>query len=356
MSIHPLAWWAWALGLAVASTRTSNPLVLGLILAGVVLVVTVCRQDTPWGRAFRGYLVLGAAIVVFRVLFHVVVGIKTPGPVLLDVPRIGLPAWAASVELFGPITVTGLLIAVYAGLKLATLVVCFGAANALAHPGRALRALPPALHQVGTALVIAANVTPQLVTAARDVRRAQRLRGHEPRGLRGLLSTAVPVLTDGLDRSLTLAASMDSRGYARTISPRADRRVSVLIPVALVTGALGLYGLLDGTAPAWTGAPLLAGGAVAATVASLLAGRQVRRTRYRPDHWGRLESWVAGSGLLVGAAFMVTSMTRPIVLAHTPGATTAPPLPVVAVVGIVLAVLPALPVLRRPPAPVQVPA
>lgn len=356
MSIHPLAWWAWALGLAVASTRTSNPLVLGLILTGVVLVVTVCRQDTPWGRAFRGYLVLGGAIVVFRVLFYVAVGIKTPGPVLLDLPRIGLPSWAASVELLGPITVTGLLIAVYAGLKLATLVVCFGAANALAHPGRALRALPPALHPVGTALVIAVSVTPQLVTAARDVRRAQRLRGHEPRGMRGLVSTALPVLTDALDRSLTLAASMDSRGYARTTGPGADRRVAVLLPVALVAGALGLYGLLDGTAPAWMGAPLLVGGAVAATVASVLAGRQVRRTRYRPDRWGRVETAVAGSGLLVGAAFVMTSMMEPAVLAYAPGSTTAPPLPVVAVVGVALAVLPALPELLRPPARVEVPA
>src|SRR5690554_2492918 len=105
--MHPLAWWAWALGLAVATTRTTNPLVIGLVLAAVVLVVMVCRQDVPWARAFRGYLVLGAAIVVLRVAFYVVVGIKTPGPVLLDLPRVALPDWAVGIELFGPLTLTG---------------------------------------------------------------------------------------------------------------------------------------------------------------------------------------------------------------------------------------------------------
>ncbi len=355
MTVHPLAWWVWALGLAVASSRTTNPLVLGLILAGTVMVVAACRHDTPWARAFPAYLVLGSVIVVVRVLFYVLVGVKTPGPVLVDLPRIGLPQWAAAIDLLGPVTLTGLLMAVYAGLKLATLVVCFGAANALANPGRALRALPPALHQVATAVVIAISVTPQLVGSARAVRRAQRLRGHQPRGIGGVVSTAVPVLTDALDRSLSLAASMDSRGYARTTGRRADRRVAVLLPVALVAGALGLYGLLDGTTPAWMGVPLLLAGAVAAVVASVLAGRQVRRTRYRPDRWRGRESWVAGSGLLVAGIFVVISVVDPAVLAHSPVPPGAPPLPPVAIVATGLAVLPVLPALREllRPAPVR---
>ena len=30
---HPGAWWVWALGLATAASRTTNPLLLGLIVA-----------------------------------------------------------------------------------------------------------------------------------------------------------------------------------------------------------------------------------------------------------------------------------------------------------------------------------
>ena len=40
-SVHPLAWWGWALGLAVAVTRTTNTLVIALLVAAVVLVVVV---------------------------------------------------------------------------------------------------------------------------------------------------------------------------------------------------------------------------------------------------------------------------------------------------------------------------
>ena len=339
--MHPLAWWAWAIGLAVATTRTTNPLVIGLVLSAVVLVVVARRDDVPWARAFGGYLVLGGCIVAARVLFYVVVGIKTPGPVLVDVPGVALPDWAVGVELFGPITLTGLLIAVYGGLRLATLVVCFGAANALANPRRALRSLPASLHQLGTAVVIAVSVTPQLVSSAGGVRRAQRLRGQDGHGVRAVLSTAVPVLTDALDRSLALAASMDSRGYARALPGRTDRGVTGLLLLALLAAALGTYGLLDGTSPAWLGVPVLVTGAGAAVVGSVLAGRQVRRTRYRPDRWGLPETAVAACGALAAGILVVATATDPAALDPSVSPLGWPTLPPVAVLCAVLAAAPA---------------
>ncbi|MDT0166218.1 energy-coupling factor transporter transmembrane protein EcfT, partial [Actinotalea sp. AC32] len=294
--MHPLAWWAWALGVAVAVTRTADPWVSGLLVAATVTVVLARRQATPWGRAFTGYLGLAALVVVVRVAFHVLVGIKPPGPVLLDLPRVELPGWAVGVHLLGPVTLTGLLPAVWEGLRLAALVLCFGAANALANPRRALRSLPSALHPLSSAVVVAVSVTPQLVRSAQEVRRAQRLRGDEPRGVRGLPALVVPVLTDALDRSLALAASMDSRGYARAVPGSSDARVGALLLGALVAAVLGTYGLLDGTTPAWLGAPVLALGLAAAVAGGVLAGRRVRRTRYRPDRWGAAETVVAACG------------------------------------------------------------
>lgn len=340
--MHPLAWWAWAIGLAVATTRTTNPVVIGLILAAVVLVVVSCRQDAPWGRAFRGYLLLAALVVAVRVLFYLVVGIKTPGPVLVDVPRVELPEWAVGVELFGPVTLTGLLVAAYGGLRLGTLIVCFGAANSLANPRRALRSLPAALHQVGTAVVIGVSVAPALVTSSTRIRRARRLRGHEERGMRAVLRTVVPVLSDALDRALTLAASMDSRGYARAVAGTTDRRVVALLLGALLAATLGTYGLLDGTTPGWLGAPVLAVGALAAVVGGSLAGRRVTRTRYRPEPWGRSETLVAGCGLAAGALLVVTTATDPAALDPSLSPLGWPQLPPVALVSVLLAVVPAV--------------
>jgi len=302
--MHPLAWWAWALGLAVATTRSTSTVVTGLVLLTTVLVVLTCRTDTPWGRAFGGYLALAAAVVLLRVVFHVVVGIKGPGRVLLDLPPITLPSWAVGVELFGPVALPGLLLALAGGLRLAALILCFGAANTLANPKRALRTLPSSLHQLGTAVVIAVSTAPQLVASAGGVRRAQRLRGIDGRGPRVLLSTAVPVLADALDRSQSLAASMDVRGYARTLPGSTDRRVGFLLTGAVLAAALGSYGLLDGATPSWMGVPVLLLGSVAAVAGTVLAGRRVRRSRYRADPWRLRETVVGLSGGLATVALL----------------------------------------------------
>jgi energy-coupling factor transport system permease protein len=212
----------------------------------------------------------------------------------------------------------GLLAAIYGGLRLAALIVVFGAANTLANPKRALRCLPASLHHLGTAVVIAVTVTPQLAAAVGRVRRAQRLRGLQTRGPRAAAARLLPVLQDALDHALALAASMDSRGYARTTTPGGDRRVGVALVVGLLATVLGTYGLLDGATPDWTGPTLLAVGAAVAVLASALAGRRVRRTRYRPDPW-RAEEWVVtGCGVLAalcviaGGAWDPTAMSAPV--------------------------------------------
>ena len=337
-TLHPVAWWGWALGLAVATTRTTNPALVGLIVAAVVLVVVACRDDSPWARAFPAYLILGAVIIAIRVVFYLLVGIKTGGQTILALPRIPLPDWAGGINLLGPVSVSGLLGAASAGLTLAGLIVCFGAANALANPKRALRSLPASLHQLGTAVVIAVTLAPQLVSSWRRVRRAQRLRGLRLRGIRASLSTIMPVLQDALDRSLTLAASMDSRGYARVRDGRGSAAVLPLLLLALLGAALGTYGLLDGTAPRWLGLPLLAASAVTAVIGSVLAARQVHRTRYRPDPWRMPETLVAGCGVAVAVLAVL------IVGPHQ----TAPGLPGWPLVTILCALIAAMPAALAP--------
>ena len=58
----------------------------------------------------------------------------------------------------------------YDGLRLATMLICLGAANALANPRRLLRSMPPALHEVSTAVVVALSVFPQLAESVVRVR------------------------------------------------------------------------------------------------------------------------------------------------------------------------------------------
>ena len=46
--LHPGAWWLWAAGLAVAASRTTNPLLLLLIVAVAGYVVAARRSPSPW--------------------------------------------------------------------------------------------------------------------------------------------------------------------------------------------------------------------------------------------------------------------------------------------------------------------
>jgi len=215
-ALHPGAWWAWALGLVVAASRTSNPLLLLLIVAVAGYVVSARRTDAPWSRSYATFLRLGLFVVVLRLLFEIVFGAAEVGTVLFTLPELPLPDWAAGIRIGGPVTSPGLLFALYEGLRLATLLACFGAANSLANPSRLLRCLPGALYEIGVAVVVAVTLAPQLVTDVARVRQARRLRGRPDRGLAGFGGVVLPVLEGALERSLALAAAMDSRGYGRS--------------------------------------------------------------------------------------------------------------------------------------------
>src|SRR4029450_5427916 len=107
----------------------------------------------------------------------------------------------------------GLPAALSDGMRLATLIVCIGAANVLADPKRLLKALPSALHELGVAATVSLTIAPQLIESGQRIRRGRRLRGVDTRRRRPVQSMLMPVLEDALDRSLALAAAMDARGY-----------------------------------------------------------------------------------------------------------------------------------------------
>jgi energy-coupling factor transport system permease protein len=308
--LHAGAWWLWALGLAAAASRTTNPLLLGLLLGVAAYVVAARRTPAPWGGAFSAFLRLGLAVIAIRVLFQAVFGAHVGGSiVLIRLPEVELPAWSANLRLGGPITLEAVLLAFYDGLRLAVILACLGAANALADARRLLRSVPGALYEAGVALVVAMTFAPRLVEDAARIRRAHRLRGRDARGVREIGRVAMPVLEGSLERALDLAAAMDSRGFGRaaTLPPQRRRLANVLVITGLLGVCVGLYGLLDGGAAAWTGPVLLGVGLAAAVGGFVLAGQGSTRTRYRPDPWAAPEWLVAGAGAVVATTFGVAA-------------------------------------------------
>jgi energy-coupling factor transport system permease protein len=352
--LHPVAWWVWALGLAAAALRTTNPLLLVLIGGVAAYVVAARRPDAPFARSFGAFLRLALVVVVIRVAFQVLFGMRLPGTTLFTLPSVTLPGWAAGVSLGGPVTSEALVAAITQGLRLGVLIVCFGAASSLASPYRLLRAMPAVLYEAGVAVSVAVAFAPQAVVAAGRVREAQRLRGRPARGLRGLRGLALPVLEGALERSVALAASMDARGYGRRAdaSPSTRRLTVVMTVVGLLVVAVGTYGLLDGSSPRGLGLPLLAAGCVVLAAALFAGGRRSHRTRYRPDPWRWPETTTAASGVVALVGFVLAA--RAGVLLDPPvDPLTWPTLPLVPAVAVLVAALPSV---VAPPPPLALPA
>ncbi|MFJ7899149.1 energy-coupling factor transporter transmembrane component T [Streptomyces sp. NPDC096198] len=343
-AVHPGAWWLWALGLATAATRTTNPLLLALLIAVSAYVVAARHTSAPWSRSYAAFARLGLAVLAVRLLFTVVLGSPVPGAhTLFTLPEVPLPHWAQGIRLGGRVTAESLVFALYDGLRLATLLLCVGAANALANPARLLKALPGALYEAGVAVVVALTFAPHLVADVRRLRAARRLRGRPDRGLRGLLQVGLPVLEGALERSVALAAAMDARGFGRTAAvPPAVRRTTTALTLGGLLGVCaGTYGLLTAEGTAY-GLPVLLAGLAAALAGLRLGGRRSPRTRYRPDVWDARAWLVAGSGIAAAVLPSVWAAYDPAALHPGVVPLTAPALPLLPAAAMLLGLLPAV--------------
>ncbi|MFJ9564882.1 CbiQ family ECF transporter T component [Streptomyces fuscichromogenes] len=349
--VHPGAWWLWSLCLGVAASRTTNPLVLALLVTVTAYVVAVCRsRSAPWSRSYAAFARLALAVLLVRLAFTVLLGSPVPGAhTLVTLPEVPLPHWAQGIRLGGRVTAEALVFALYDGLRIATLLICVGAANALASPARLLKSLPGALYELGVAVVVALTFAPHLVADVQRLRAARRLRGRPDSGVRGLLQVGLPVLEGALERSVALAAAMDARGYGRSadVPDRVRRTTAVLTLGGLLGICVGTYGLLGAEGGGY-GPALLPAGVVAALAGLRLGGRRSPRTRYRPDPWDARAWLVSGSGAAVAALLTLASVGDPDALHPGVVPLVAPTLPLWPAAAVLLGLLPALVLPKEP--------
>ncbi|MDJ0462883.1 CbiQ family ECF transporter T component [Streptomyces sp. H27-C3] len=343
-ALHAGAWWLWALGLATAASRTTNPLLLGLLVGVAGYVVAARRTDAPWARSYGAFVKLGLVVIGIRLLFSVFLGSPIPGThTLFTLPEVPMPDWAKGVRIGGRVTAEQLVFALYDGSKLATLLICVGAANALANPARLLKSLPGALYEVGVAVVVAMTFAPNMVADVLRLRTARRLRGRPTGGIKAVLQVGLPVLEGALERSVAVAASMDARGYGRSahVPPAVRHTTTVLTIGGLLGVCAGSYGLLAAEGAGF-GLPVLAVGLLAAMAGLRLGGRRSIRTRYRPDLWGTRAWLVAGSGAAVGGLMIWAGSYDPVVLHPGVVPLVAPEFPLWPAASVLIGLLPAL--------------
>jgi len=304
---NPATWWLLGLSLAITASLSANPLVLLTISIASMILVRVCRDQSPWAKSIKFYLQLATAVVVIRILFRIIFNLEVePADPLFSLPALEVSlGFGSTLQLFGPISSASFMAAVTDGLRLATIILAIGMANSLANPRKLLRVTPGALYEVATAISISINLAPQLITSLNRVRRARGLRG-QSKGLKSLPGIVIPVLEDTIDQSMALAASMSARGFGRRGQVSKLRMASTRFAglAALTSITVGIALLLISPSSQGLDLMLLVLGLVAAVLYIKLSAIGASRTRFRKEPW-RLADFtlLAIAVLLLGIAF-----------------------------------------------------
>ena len=236
--VHPAAWWVWAFCGAAAASLTSNPLALLLIGIAALCVVVTRGAHAPWATSVSTLVKIAIIVIVFRLAFQTLLGAPIGIHVAFRLPEVTLPGLLSGLRLGGVMTWESLVLGSVEGLRFAAILLCIGAATTVAAPSRLFRTLPDAMTAIGTVLIVAMTFVPHLVHDFARIRRAQRLRGRNTRGVRALAGAIAPVVDGAMERSLQLASAMNGRGYGRTRATR--HRPDPWRPVESVTVLSGL--------------------------------------------------------------------------------------------------------------------
>lgn len=308
------AWVAWVTMVMVAALSTTNPLVLGVMLLGVVFV-GVAAPMTPSGRlGLRTMAALGAGLFAISLAIAVING-NVGERVLFTLPGPEVPSWLGGLRLGGPVSAEGLVAAGARGLAILCVFLAFAVFNGAVRPHLVMRSAPAALFHAGLVVTVGLNLLPASLDDLRRIREARALRG-APGGLRDLPAVVVPAVIGGLERSLRLAEAMEARGFASAAPLPRRAQLAGLAAAPLLMAAMWLWLYAPGTA-AWALLP---------TTLAMLALGEWLRSSARARRTTRLTreplSTADVAGMLLSAAlalvFLVASRADLLGLRYNP--------------------------------------
>ncbi len=275
-----ITWVVWALAAAATIQLAPNPVYVVLVIAITWLVVVEHGLDGPYAKAFP--ILVGAA-VFFAVLRVVLIGLTTHGnqDVLFTTPSFTMPEMLGGFTVGGATTAPVLLQAGSEGLVIVGIIAVFAAFNAVVSHYELIQATPRAFYELGLIVIVALCFVPSTIEAIRDVREADRARTGGKTVRRGrLVRQVIPVLERGLEKAITLAESLDSRGFAHSGATARARGAGWIGVVALIALGSSFTALV---ARENTVAIVLGGiGVIGILFAIAIASKETGRIRYRP--------------------------------------------------------------------------
>jgi len=322
-----------------------NPFYLAVAILMVSVNYFALSRTSPAAHQWGALLRLGLTLVLLTTAFNLL-SVRAGDTRLFTLPTLrwelsALPQQPPlAIQLGGPVTLESLVYGLTTGLALMGVLLTFAIFNALVDHYQLLRSVPRFLYQSAIVTSIAITFVPQMMVAQREIREAQALRGHRFRGIRDLAPLFIALLTEGLERSITLAESMEARGFGgqpalpaapgtvgvgcskqntRWAWPLTDRSLlgKSVIALALTVLVSGAFALSYFPQKAIGGAALLMGGAML-FVALWMIGQGVQRSRYRRDRWEQRDTLIAVTSTATMLVVLVTWATRRSLLTFYP--------------------------------------
>ena len=300
-TLSPASWWGLGLALAICAGTASNIWTIAAIIAFAILTILIARENAPWSRSLRFYLLTATLVIAIRVGFRVVFNYYSPSDFALDLPPVNISFGPlGEIHLFGRVSSLTLISALRDGLRMAAIILSVGLANSLANPRRLLKLTPSALYEAATAFVIALNLAPQLIASAKRVQLSNQLRSTTKKNGGGL-KLLPSILEDALESSMALAASMDARGFGRqgALSKSKLQIARASSFVAVIAFGIGSY-LLLATDLNWGTFLSFCAGLVALFISLKISSLANLRTRYLVQPWLMRDTVVTcGSAILI---------------------------------------------------------
>jgi energy-coupling factor transport system permease protein len=317
---HSKTWGIWVLAALVPILLTKNPFYLLIAMLAVGTNYLALSRDAPASQGWATFLRLGVILVAFSIVLNLLF-VSAGHTVLFELPELRWRAASLSqqpvlIRVGGRVTLESLIYGLTTGLALVGVLVTFATFNSLVDHYQLLRSIPRFLYQSAIIASIGITFVPHMVVAQQEIREAQALRGHRFRAIADLPPLFVALLAEGLERSITLAESMDARGFggppASAVQNQAGEGGPVptlllksIIALALVILAGGAFGISYFPDPR-IGAATMSMGVLMLAAALWVVGQSVRRSRYQRAMWRPHDTLVAGASLLAGAVMIGT--------------------------------------------------
>ncbi|MET0895514.1 MAG: hypothetical protein ABWY80_06660 [Acidimicrobiia bacterium] len=297
----------WALAAAACVQLAPNPGYVALVIGIAGLAVSLHARPGPYARAFPILVGVGVFFAVARMVLTVLTT-HGVGHVLFTAPQFTLPRLLGGFTVGGTIELPVMLQSLVEGFAIVGVMAVFGAFNSVVSHSELVQSTPRAFYEVGLVVVVALAFVPSTLTAIADVRDADRARTGGRVVRRGrLLRQVVPVLEIGMERAITLAESMDARGFARAGAGPRDR-IAGWWGLASLLALGGAFVALVGDRRELAAAAGITG-AVGLVGAVLLASSSTERIRYRPRRLTRVDWAMCAAVVMAPVALAACTIT-----------------------------------------------